>query len=138
MMIPDIQFSLICEDVRQEVSGHFIFLGVFGDVINVKQLPIRPFRLCIVNRWTCGQGDFRQKTVIICPDGHTPLIEGKEVAFRLESAGRMHTSLEQFLGVEFKEAGTYWIEVSLNGDLRMRYPFTVTVVPPPNRQQLKS
>ena len=130
-MIPDIQFSVFCEDVRREASGNFQFLGVFADNVVVRQLPVRFMKFCIANRWNCGQGTFKQKTVVMRPDGHTPLVEGQEIDVRVQDGSRSYTSVETFLGVEFRETGTYWIEVSLDGDLRMRYPFTVRIAPPP-------
>ena len=132
-MIPDIQFSVLCDDVRQEINGHFQFLGVFGDGIAVKQFPFRLFRFCIANRWVCGQGDFKQKTTIFMPDGKTPFLQGREVKIHLRNGAANHTSIEQFLGAEFKEAGTDWIEVNLDGELRARYPFTVRLAPAPTQ-----
>ena len=128
-MIPDIQFSLLCEDVRREMSGNFQFLGVVADDLVVRQLPVRFFRLNVANRWTSGQGEFKQKTAIMGPDGHTPLVTGREIPVRLADGSRTHTTVETFLGVEFRETGTYWVEVSLDSELRMRYPFTIRVAP---------
>lgn len=131
MMIPDIQFSLLCDEVRQEINGHFQFLGVFGDGVRVKQFPVRFMRLFVVNRWSSGQGEFRQKTVIMAPDGHTPAITGKEIPIKLADGGKTHTSIEAFMNAEFKEPGTYWVEVSLDDQLRARYPFTILPAPEP-------
>ena len=133
MMIPDIQFSLLCEDVRREMSGNFQFLGVVADNLVVQRLPVRFFRLNVANRWTSGEGTFSQKTAIMGPDGHTPLVTGREIKVRLADGSKTHTTVETFLGVEFRETGTCWVEVSLDGELRMRYPFTVRLAPPPPR-----
>ena len=46
-ILPDLQASLLCEDVRQEVTGNFIFLGVIA-VVAVPQLPVTANRLCVV------------------------------------------------------------------------------------------
>ncbi len=131
MMIPDIQFSLLCEDVRREMNGNFQFLGVVADDLVVQRLPVRFFRLNVANRWTSGEGTFRQKTSIMRPDGHTPLVAGREIGVRLADGSKTHTTVETFLGVEFRETGTYWVEVNLDGELRMRYPFTIKLAPPP-------
>ena len=130
MMIPDIQFSLLCEDVRREMSGNFQFLGVVADNLVVQRLPVRFFRLNIANRWTSGEGSFKQKTAIMAPDGRTPLVTGQEIPVKLADGSKTHTTVETFLGVEFRETGTYWVEVSLDGELRMRYPFTIRIAPP--------
>ena len=37
------------------------------------------------------------------------------------------------MNVEFKEPGTYWVEVSLDEQLRARYPFTILPAPEPNK-----
>ena len=45
------------------------------------------------------------------------------------------TSVEFFLNVKFEMTGTYWIEICLDGDLKLRYPLKVRQVAqqsPPN------
>jgi hypothetical protein len=75
-----------------------------------------------VNRWCCGQGVFKQRSRILKPDGATPVVEGKEVAVRLPDSEATATSVEFFLNVRFEAEGTYWIEILLEGDLKLRYP----------------
>ena len=118
---PDLQSSLLCDDVRQERNGKFILIGLF-DVLNVPAFPAGFHRLCIVNRWCCGEGEYVQRSRILKPDGHTGLIEGKEVRVRLPDSEATATSVEFFLNVRFEAAGTYWIEILLDGDLKLRYP----------------
>jgi len=36
-------------------------------------------RLCLVNRWCCGEGEFQQHSRILQPDGVTPVVDGKIV-----------------------------------------------------------
>jgi len=120
-LAPDLQSSLLCDDVRQERNGKFILIGLF-DVLNVPAFPAGFHRLCIVNRWCCGEGDFVQKSLILKPDGRTPLIEGKAVRVRLPDSQATATSVEFFLNVRFETAGTYWIEIKLDDDLKLRYP----------------
>ena len=52
-ILPDLQFSLVCEDIRQEVTGMFTLVGVV-EVIPVRQVPVPIFKLFAVNRWTSG------------------------------------------------------------------------------------
>jgi hypothetical protein len=120
-LIPDLQSSLICDDVRQERNGKFILIGLF-DVIAVPALPTVFQRLCVVNRWCCGQGQFEQRSRILAPDGVTPVVEGKQVTVRLADSEATATSVEFFLNARFETAGTYWIEILLDGDLKLRYP----------------
>ena len=133
MIPPDLQASLLCDDVRQERNGKFILIGLF-DILNVPAFPAGFHRLCIVNRWCSGEGQFVQKSRIVKPDGVSVLIEGKDVRVQLPDTEATATSVEFFLNVRFEAEGTYWIEVLLDGDLKIRYPLRVRRVhpqPPP-------
>ena len=48
-MIPDLQTSLLCDDVRQERSGKFILIGIFDGLVLNQQNPACP-RICLINR----------------------------------------------------------------------------------------
>ncbi len=120
-MTPDLQSSLLCDDVRQERNGKFILIGLF-DVISVPVYPALFQKICIVNRWCCGTGEFKQKSKILKPDGATVMVEGKEVTVRLPDNESTSTSVEFFLNVRFETEGTYWIEILLGDDLKLRYP----------------
>ena len=119
--IPDLQSSLLCDDVRQERNGKFILIGLF-DVLTVPRFPAVFQRICIVNRWCCGHGEFTQRSRLIQPDGDTLMIEGKEVTLKLPDSEATATSVEFFLNVKFETEGTYWVEILLDNDLKVRYP----------------
>lgn len=126
-MIPDLQCSIVCDDVRQEHNGKFMMIGIF-DTLRLPKLPAGPFRLCIVNRWCCGEGVFKQKTRIVAPDGTTLVSEGREVEIKLASQEQsIATSVEVFVNPVFKERGLHWVEVLLEGTLRLRYPLKILV-----------
>jgi hypothetical protein len=125
-MIPDLQSSLLCDDVRQERNGKFILIGLF-DSLAVPGFPAAFQRLCVVNRWCCGEGTFTQQSRLIRPDG-TCLLEGKPVNVHLPHPEATATSVELFLNVRLETAGTYWIETLLEGDLRLRYPLRARTV----------
>ena len=129
-MIPDLQSSLMCDDVRQERNGKFILIGLY-DAIGVPQFPAMFQRICVVNRWCCGQGEFKQHSRILKADGNTPMIEGKEVPVKLPNNEVTATSVEFFLNVKFETEGTYWVEILLDGDLKLRYPLKAKKVEPP-------
>ena len=48
-ILPDLQCSVLCEDVRQEATGNFIALGIIG-VIRVPKMPIVAGKLCVFTR----------------------------------------------------------------------------------------
>ncbi len=120
-MLPDLQSSLLCDDVRQERNGKFILIGLF-DGLGVPTYPAVFQKLCLVNRWCCGQGEFIQESRLIGTDGVTVISQGKQVPIRLPHSMATATSVEIFLNVTFENPGTYWVEVMLDGDMKIRYP----------------
>lgn len=127
MMIPDLQSSLICDDVRQERNGKFMLIGLF-DAIHAERLPVAFARICLVTRWCSGEGVFTQRSRIMHPDQKTVLAEGQNVQVNLPSPEASATSVEVFINVNFPAAGTYWVEILLDGDLKIRYPLRVNQI----------
>lgn len=126
-MIPDLQSSVICDDVRQERNGKFILIGLF-DAIGTPELPLRYPRLFAVTRWCSGEGEFIQRTRILKPNQMDVLIEGKKIPVRLQGSESSATNIEIFVNVNFEEFGTYWIEILLDDDMKIRYPLRVSQV----------
>jgi hypothetical protein len=129
VLMPDLQASLLCDDVRQERNGKFILIGLF-DVIAVPAFPVVIPRMCLVNRWCSGAGAFRQRSRVLRSDGRTVLVEGREVALSLDGPEATATSVEVFMNVRFEGEGVHWIEVLLEGDLKLRYPLRAVVSRP--------
>jgi hypothetical protein len=133
-MIPDLQSSLMCDDVRQERNGKFMLIGLF-DAIGVPNYPAVFQRICMVNRWCCGIGDFKQKTRILKPDGTSLLVEGKPVPVRLPNDEANATCIEVFMNVKLDTPGTYWVEILLDERLILRYPLKAAKIDPPPQAQ---
>jgi hypothetical protein len=129
-MMPDLQSSLLCDDVRQERNGKFMLIGLF-DAMAVPKYPAVFQRLCMVNRWCCGFGEFTQQSRLLKPDGMTVLIEGKPVPVKLPDSEANATCVEIFLNVKLEMPGTYWIEVLLDNQLKLRYPLKAAQLKPP-------
>lgn len=127
-ILPDLQCSLLCEEIRQEITGNFILIGVVN-LIRVPQLPIVAFKLSLFNRWTAGIGQFTETSRLIEPDQTTILRKG-EVKFALQDAALHATNVTVFSQVEFKTAGTYYVEVLVDDVMKLRYPVPIIVVPP--------
>jgi hypothetical protein len=128
-ILPDLQCSLLCEDVKQEVNGNLIIIGVVN-LLRVPQLPVVAGRLCIFNRWTAGIGRFNETVRLVAPDQMTVLRKA-EMKFELREAGAQATNVMFFSNVEFKAPGAHFIEVLVDDVMKLRYPVPVVVVPPP-------
>ncbi len=132
-ILPDLQCSLLCEEIRQEVTGNLFLIGVIG-FIRVPQLPVVAFKLSVFNRWTAGLGQFTEGVRLIAPDQTTVLRKG-EVKFGLQEPNHHATNVTLFAQVEFKVAGTYYIEILVDDVMKLRYPVPVILAPMPNQPQ---
>jgi hypothetical protein len=131
-ILPDLQASLLCEEVRQEANGNFFIVGVIN-LIRVPQLPVVAGRLCVFNRWTAGIGQFTENVRLIAPD-QTTVLRKADLKFELRDPAMHSTNVMVFNQLEFKIAGTYFIEVLVDDVMKIRYPVPVVVVPPPAGQ----
>ena len=130
-ILPDLQCSLLCEEVRQEVNGNLFLIGVVH-FLRVPQLPIVAARICVFNRWTAGIGQFTENVRLIAPDQTTVVSKG-ESKFELRDPSMSATNVMFFGNVKFEAPGTYFIEVLVDDVMKLRYPLPVVVVPPPNQ-----
>jgi hypothetical protein len=126
-ILPDLQASLLCEEVRQESNGNFFLIGVIN-LIRVPQLPVTAARLCVFNRWAAGIGQFTESVRVIAPD-QTTVLRKAEMKFELRDAALHSTNVMVFGQLEFKIAGTYYIEVLVDDVMKIRYPVPVVVAP---------
>lgn len=123
----------MCEEVRQEISGNFILLGIIA-YVRVPQLPITALKLCVFNRWTAGLGQFNETVRLVAPD--ESVMRQSQVRFTLQDATHNATNVTLFTQVEFKTAGTYFIEVLVDDVMKLRFPLPVIhVQTPPGQQQ---
>src|SRR5947209_20508305 len=111
-ILPDLQCSLLCEEIRQEVTGNFFLVGVIN-FIRVPQLPVVALKLSLFNRWTAGLGQFTESVRLIAPDQTTALRKG-EVKFALQDAALHATNVTVFAQIEFTVPGTYYIEAMVD------------------------
>ena len=128
-ILPDLQASLLCEDVKQEANGNLFLIGVIN-LIRVPQLPVVAGRLCVFNRWTAGIGQFTETVRVIAPD-QTTVLRKAEMKFELRDAALQSTNVMFFGQLEFKTAGTFFIEVLVDDVMKIRYPVPVLLAPPP-------
>jgi hypothetical protein len=127
-ILPDLQCSLLCEDVRQEANGNFILVGVLNHV-RVPQLPITAFKLCLFNRWAAGVGQFTESVRLLAPDQVT-ILRKNEVKFALKDVTFNTTNVTVMGQVQFETAGAYFIEVLVDDVMKLRFPIILTVAPP--------
>jgi len=127
-ILPDLQCSVVCEDVRQEINGNFILAGVVS-LIRVPKLPVVAFRLFVFNRWTAGVGKFLEVVRLVGPDQATVLRKG-QTQFALDNPAQNMTNVTLFAQVQLPAQGVYFIEVLVDDVMKLRYPLPVVLVQP--------
>jgi hypothetical protein len=127
-ILPDLQCSLVCEDVRQEASGNFILIGVIT-YVRVPQLPVMAAKLCLFNRWTAGYGQFLESVRLIAPD-QTTVLRKSEMKFALQDVVHNATTVTVWGQLKFEAAGAYYVEVLVDDVMKLRFPIVILVAPP--------
>lgn len=126
---PDLQATVVCEDVRTEISGQQTLVGVLG-MIPAHSLPIGFFKLCLWTRWCGGTGEFVEKSLILGCDDEQALAQS-ELTFTLPALDAYVTNVHILGGVQFPRYGVYHIEICLDNELKLRYPLPVVPAPQP-------
>jgi hypothetical protein len=131
-ILPDLQCSLLCEDVRQEANGNFIILGVIS-FIRVPQLPVTAFKLCLFNRWVAGCGQFVETVRLIAPD-ETTVMRKNEVRFALQDVIHNVATITLWSPITFETPGVYYIEILVDDVMKLRFPIALILAPPPEQR----
>lgn len=125
-MRPQLNFTLLCDDIRQELGGKISLMGIFENIYATSFPAIHP-RLAIMNEWADGLGEFEATLRILSPDRKTVLRE-TITRLKLVDARFKHRDISIHLNIEFREPGTYWIENYLDGILVNSIPLNVMLV----------
>ena len=120
---PNLNFTLLCDDVRQETGGKISLMGIFENVYAASFPAVHP-SLATVNEWTDGTGEFDVTLRILSPDRKT-IIRETVTRLKLGDARYKHRDISIHLNLEFREPGTYWIENYLDGLLVNSVPLHV-------------
>ena len=130
---PDLQFSVLCDDVRREENGKFILIGLF-EAVNSRRFPAAHPVMYVINRWCKGQGSFKQKIRISNSKDNSVVFGTNDQTFELTDIDRHHTLVSRFNNLVFPNPGKYWVEVFLDTELVLNYPIILKEIKnEPNR-----
>ncbi len=83
-----------------------------------------------MTRWCGGEGRFQQTTRLLKPDQASVLAQGRAMPVHFPNTESMVTNVEVFLNIGFEQAGTCWVEILLDTDMKLRYPLRVAQLRP--------
>jgi len=123
---PRLSYTLLCDDVRQEMGGKFSLMGLFESIYS-NAFPALHHRFAIVNEWTGGKGEFVVKIRLLAPD-REQVISESETRFALFNETQRHRDISVRYNTTFKVPGTYWIEMLLDEERVSMIPFPLQMV----------
>jgi hypothetical protein len=123
---PRLAWTLLCDDVRQEMGGKFSLMGLFESIYS-NTFPAIHSRFAIINEWTGGRGEFRTTVRLLSPDKKTVLSES-EAVISLYNESQKHRDITVRFNTTFSQPGTYWIEMLLDSDTVSLVPLSLQVV----------
>jgi hypothetical protein len=123
---PRLNFTLICDDVRQEMGGKFSLMGLFENIYS-STFPAVHHRFAIVNEWSGGKGEFLIKIRLLTPDRAQVLSESESRLILFNELQR-HRDISIRYNTTFKVPGTYWVETLVDGEQAGVTPLVVQTV----------
>jgi hypothetical protein len=124
------KYTLVCDDVRQEINGKFIVIGLYTPNMAVSQIPfVLPFLtfFMFINADRPGTSQMRMRLERL--DTGQRLIEGMGM-INVQAAGPGASPIR--IGpIQLQAAGTYNFIVEIEGEREpIITPFEVTIGPP--------
>ncbi len=123
---PMLGYTILCDDVRQEMGGKFSLMGLFESIYANAFPAVHP-RFAIVNEWTGGKGEFKVRIRLLAPD-REQIISESEAAIVLFSETQRHRDISLRFNTKFAVPGTYWIETLLDDERVGLVPLTLQLI----------
>jgi hypothetical protein len=111
---PKLSYTLLCDDVRQELGGKFSLMGLFENIYAGSFPAVHP-RFAIVNEWIGGKGEFIAKIRLLGPDKEQLLSES-ESKLVLYNETQRHRDIAVRFNTTFPAPGIYWVELLLDNE----------------------
>jgi hypothetical protein len=123
---PRLNYTLLCDDVRQEMGGKFSLMGLFESIYS-NTFPAMHPRFAIVNEWTGGNGEFLSRVRLLAPDQKQVLSES-DAKINLFNESQRHRDISVRFNSTFNVPGTYWIETLLDGERAGIIPLNIQII----------
>jgi len=123
---PTLNFTLLCDDVRQEIGGKYSLMGLFENISSSAFPAIHP-RFAIMNEWSGGKGDFMITIRLLAPD-QEQVLSVSETKISLFNEKQRHRDISIRNNTTFSVPGTYWIETRVDNERVGLTPLVVQLV----------
>ena len=123
---PRLNYTILCDDVRQEMGGKFSLMGLFESIYSNTFPALHP-RFAIVNEWTGGKGEFLSRIRLLAPDQKQVLSES-DAKINLFNESQRHRDISVRFNSTFNVPGTYWIETLLDQERAGIIPLNIQII----------
>lgn len=117
---PNLEYTIFCEDIRVEASGHLSLMGVLHQLL-VPQLPVTVFKLAVLNHWQGpangeAEGQYLTEVRILTPDRRQTIAVSQPSGFAVP-AGGYTDNVTVFLNTVFHQPGSYVVQTLIDSNL---------------------
>jgi hypothetical protein len=120
---PRLHYTIICEDVRLEMSHRLSLMGIFY-VLQVPQLPVTVLKMAVLNHWS-GEGKYLSEVRILTPDRSQPVAVSPPSPFEVPPEG-FADNVTIFANITFPVTGNYIVQTLINSNLFAEQLLTIT------------
>lgn len=118
-----LHYTIICEDVRLEMSHRLSIMGVFY-ILQVPQMPVTLLKMAVLNHWS-GDGKYLSEVRILTPDRSQPIAVSPPSPFEIPPDG-FADNVTIFANVTFNVSGNYVVQTLINSSLFSEQVLTIT------------
>jgi hypothetical protein len=109
-----LHYTIMCEDVRLEVSNKLSLMGIFYG-IQVPHFPVTMLKIVILNHWS-GEGQYLSEVRILTPDRSQPVAVSPPSPFQIPPDG-FADNVTIFANITFNTPGNYVVQTLINSNL---------------------
>ncbi len=121
---PNLDFAIICDDVRIEEQNKISLMGLFGTIFADKTPATHP-KFAVVTTWVGAAGTFKVEINIVSPDGkHSERIV--TTSFKLLDEKKPQRTLTFVHNWKAPTFGTYEVQIVLDGKIVRSLPLMVS------------
>jgi len=111
---PNLEYTIFCEDIRVEASGHLSLMGVTHQLV-VPQVPVTMIKMAVLSHWS-GDGQYLSEVRILTPDRLQTVAVSQPAGFTIPPGGYTD-NVTVFLNTVFHQPGLYVVQTLINSSL---------------------
>jgi hypothetical protein len=109
-----LDYTILCEDVRIEMSNHLSLMGVTHQVV-VPRLPVTMIKFAVLNHWH-GEGQYMTEVRILTPDRMQTIAMSQPSGLTVPPDGYAD-NVTVFVNTTFYQPGNHIVQTLINSSL---------------------